>query len=98
MKPNKKFDLTVKDIEIIEQALRAKAGRRGMRIMTGENEQHLHNEMKEIQDLLGRLHQQKNMMQDDVGSWVWACIPEGTFTHPGSIPEESQKMIFRLWV
>jgi len=28
MKPNKNFELTVRDIEVIEQALRAKAGRR----------------------------------------------------------------------
>lgn len=70
MKPNKKFDLTVKDIEIIEQALRAKAGRRGMRIMKGENEKHLHNEMKEIQDLLGRLHQQKNWPRPNKGIYV----------------------------
>ena len=30
MKANKKFELSVRDIEVIEQALRAKAGRRGM--------------------------------------------------------------------
>jgi len=36
MKPNKKFELDVRDIEIIEQALRAKAGRRGMAIASGE--------------------------------------------------------------
>ena len=32
MKPNKKFDLSIRDIEIIEQALRAKAGRRGLAV------------------------------------------------------------------
>ena len=35
-KPNKKFELSVRDIEIIEQALRAKAGRRGLAIAQGE--------------------------------------------------------------
>lgn len=59
-KPNKNFELSIKDIEIIEAALRAKAGRRGMRIMKGEESDELHQEMKEINDLLGRLHHQKN--------------------------------------
>ena len=60
MKPNKKFELTVRDIEIIEQALRAKAGRRGMAIAQGETSEKLREEMREIQELLGRIHAQKN--------------------------------------
>jgi len=60
MKPNLKFDLTVRDIEIIEQALRAKAGRRGLAIAQGETSTKLKDEMHEIQELLGRIHQQKN--------------------------------------
>ncbi len=59
MKPNNKFTLTVRDIEIIEQALRAKAGRRGMSIANGETSDMLKEEMHEIQELLGRLHDQK---------------------------------------
>ena len=59
MKPNKKFDLDVRDIEIIEQALRAKAGRRGLAIAQGEVSEKLKEEMHEIQELLGRLHDQK---------------------------------------
>lgn len=59
MKPNKKFDLSVRDIEIIEQALRAKAGRRGMAIAQGETSLQLREEMAEIQQLLGRIHDQK---------------------------------------
>lgn len=59
MKPNKKFDLSVRDVEIIEQALRAKAGRRGMAIAQGETSLQLREEMAEIQQLLGRLHDQK---------------------------------------
>ena len=58
-KPNKKFNLTVRDIEIIEQALRAKAGRRGLAIAQGETSEKLYEEMKEIQELLGRIHEQK---------------------------------------
>ena len=60
MKPNLKFELSIEDIQIIEDALRAKAGRRGMRIMQGEDQDQLHEEMKQINDLLGRLHNQKN--------------------------------------
>lgn len=60
MKPNTKFELTVNDIEIIERALRAKAGRRGMKILKGEGDfVTLKYEADEILDLLGRLHQQK---------------------------------------
>ena len=60
MKPNTKFDLSVNDIEIIESALRAKAGRRGMKILAGEGDyKQLKSEAEEIMDLLGRLHQQK---------------------------------------
>tara|TARA_B100000282_G_C31356190_1_gene320160 strand:- start:284 stop:511 length:228 start_codon:yes stop_codon:yes gene_type:complete len=58
-KPNKKFELTVRDIEIIEIALRAKAGRRGLAIAEGETSPQLREEMREIQELLGRIHDQK---------------------------------------
>ena len=60
MKPNKNFSLEVRDIEIIEQALRAKAGRRGLAIAQGETSPQLKEEMHEIQELLGRIHNQKN--------------------------------------
>ncbi len=59
MKPNKHFELTVRDIEVIESALRAKAGRRGMAIVRGETSPQLRAEMNEIQELLGRIHDQK---------------------------------------
>ena len=60
VKPNTKFNLSVRDIEVIEQALRAKAGRRGLAIAEGETSPQLKAEMKEIQELLGRIHHQKN--------------------------------------
>ena len=60
MKPNNNFELTVRDIEIIESALRAKAGRRGMAIVQGETSPQLKAEMHELQELLGRIHNQKN--------------------------------------
>ena len=59
MKPNRKFDLSIRDIEIIEIALRAKAGRRGLAIANGETSPQLREEMREIQGLLGRIHDQK---------------------------------------
>jgi hypothetical protein len=59
MKPNKNFELTIRDIEIIESALRAKAGRRGLAIAQGDVSTQLHLEMTEIQKLLGRIHHQK---------------------------------------
>ena len=59
MKPNKHFELTIRDIEVIESALRAKAGRRGLAIAEGNVSEKLKEEMHEIQELLGRIHHQK---------------------------------------
>jgi hypothetical protein len=59
MKPNKNFELSVRDIEVIESALRAKAGRRGLAIAQGDTSPQLKEEMNEIQELLGRIHHQK---------------------------------------
>jgi hypothetical protein len=71
MKPNTKFDLSVNDIEIIERALRAKAGRRGMKILKGEGDfVTLKCEADEIMDLLGRLHQQKTWFRPKKETYV----------------------------
>jgi len=59
VKPNRNFNLTVRDIEIIEQALRAKAGRRGLAIAQGDVSDKLREELNEIQNLIGRIHDQK---------------------------------------
>ena len=59
-KPNTTFKLSIRDVEIIEEALRAKAGRRGMAIAQGASSDRLREEMNEIQAVLGRLHEQKN--------------------------------------
>ena len=59
MKPNNNFELSVRDIEVIESALRAKAGRRGLAIAQGDTSEQLRAEMREIQELLGRIHNQK---------------------------------------
>jgi len=69
-KPNTKFELSIRDIEIIERALSAKAGRRGWRLMKGEDNDQLKEEMKEIQDLLGRLHEQKVWYRDSKKVYV----------------------------
>lgn len=63
----KKFELGIRDIEIIEQALRAKAGRRGLAIAQGETSEKLKEEMIEIQELLGRIHQQKTWYRPKEG-------------------------------
>jgi translation initiation factor IF-1 len=55
MKPNTKFEFSVRDIELIENALRGKMNRRGW---SSENEK-FEKESKEIQELLGKIHQQK---------------------------------------
>jgi|TARA_B100001093_G_C26641224_1_gene933286 rRNA maturation endonuclease Nob1 len=60
MKPNNSFELSIRDIEVIESALRAKAGRRGLAIAEGDVSTQLHAEMIEITELLGRIHNQKN--------------------------------------
>ena len=53
VKPNTTFKLSIRDIEIIEIALRAKAGRRGLAIANGDTSQQLREEMDEIQELIG---------------------------------------------
>ena len=53
MKPNTTFKLSIREIEIIEHALRAKAGRRGLAIAQGETSEELRKEMHEIQEVLG---------------------------------------------
>ena len=60
VKPNTTFNLSIRDIEVIEHALRAKAGRRGLAIAQGETSPQLREEMNEIQELLGKIHNQKN--------------------------------------
>tara|TARA_X000001036_G_C20558486_1_gene757391 strand:+ start:502 stop:729 length:228 start_codon:yes stop_codon:yes gene_type:complete len=58
-KANTTFELSIRDIEVIEHALRAKAGRRGLAIAMGETSKELKEEMHELQNLLGKIHSQK---------------------------------------
>jgi hypothetical protein len=60
--PNTKFNLTVRDIEMIEHALRDRQRTVIEYKLTAtdiENQQLADQEIKEIQDLLGCLHDQK---------------------------------------
>ena len=61
-KPNTTFKLSIRDVEIIEQALRNKAGRRGLAIAQRDTSPELKAEMYEIQEVLGRIHEQKNFI------------------------------------
>jgi len=62
--------LTRKDIDIIETALRAKVGRRSQRILEGETPEMLQTETSQINDLLGRLHNQKNWYRPKSPTYV----------------------------
>ena len=66
-KPNYNFKLSVKDIKIIEDALRNKVSRRAERMMKGEDVEILQTETKEINDLLGRNHNQKSWYSPQKG-------------------------------
>ena len=70
VKPTTKFTLSIRDVEIIEQALRAKAGRRGLAIAQGNTSEELRKEMHEILDVLGRLHEQKKFYRPNKGTYV----------------------------
>ena len=70
MKPNTTFELSVKDIKIIEEALNNKVARRSQRILEGEDPEILTTEAAEIRDLLGRIHNQKNWYRPKNGVYV----------------------------
>ena len=70
-KPNTKFELTVRDVEIIELALQQQMRKLNVRRETSiqstikpewelESVREIDAELKEIHQLLGRLHNQKN--------------------------------------
>jgi hypothetical protein len=62
MKPNKTFELTVDDVEMIESALNGRVHRRAMSVATDPTNIYAKDMQKEItliRDLLGRIHNQK---------------------------------------
>tara|TARA_R110000744_G_scaffold100880_2_gene194609 strand:+ start:1071 stop:1301 length:231 start_codon:yes stop_codon:yes gene_type:complete len=76
MKPNDKFKLTVRDIELIERALQGKISRRGVSVALDPDSVYapeLQEEIDEMRDLLGRIHHQK----------VWYRPKDGRFQGGG---------------
>ena len=62
MKPNDKFKLTVRDIELIEHALQGKISRRAISVALDTESVYaskLQEELDAMRDLLGRIHHQK---------------------------------------
>lgn len=81
MKPNKNFELSVNDVRLIEECLRIKLTKlQTLRLthvestIVPESEiqsvKEIDFEMKEINDLLGRLHNQKNWYRPDDGIYI----------------------------
>jgi len=71
MKPNKFFELTVQDIDIIESALNAKVSRRTHAVIQGQGDREkLIQEANQIRDLLGRLHNQKHWYRPKDDTYV----------------------------
>jgi len=69
--------MTVRDIELIEHALQGKLSRRARTVMLdpeGPYTDELNDEIKEIRELLGRIHNQK----------VWYRPKDGRFSPGGS--------------
>lgn len=75
---NRTFDLSISDVDLIEEALRAR-GRElsNMRLaLSGDNPAHLESikvidsDMREGEDLLGRLHDQKIFYRPKAGAYV----------------------------
>lgn len=64
MKPNTKFDLTVKDIRLIEDALREKMSAQD------KDPELMMTEKRQINDLLGKIHNQKNWYRGKNGVYV----------------------------
>jgi len=69
MKPNLKFELSVRDIDIIETALTNKISRRAQSLLEVDDPIDKR-ELEEMRDLLGRLHQQKNWYRPKKGVYV----------------------------
>ena len=76
MKPNRNFDLSIRDIELIERALQGKISRRGISVALDPDSVYapeLQAEVDEMRDLLGRIHNQK----------VWYTPKDGRFQGGG---------------
>jgi hypothetical protein len=69
MKPNTKFELSVRDLEVIEQALNAKISRRA-NFLLNTRDPHKEAELSELRALLGKIHQQKNWYRPNSPTYV----------------------------
>ena len=63
-KPNTKFELSVKDVRLIEEALREKMN------SDGNDPEIKQSEKKQITELLGKIHNQKNWYRRSNGVYV----------------------------
>ena len=73
-KPNTTFNLDVKDLELIEDALHSVIAKRSKDLISADDKQNssvdrasVEAEMSEMRDLLGRLHNHKNWFRPKVG-------------------------------
>ena len=70
-KPNTKFDLSVEDMELIETALRTRKSSLSERLVEMKAvDEDLKEALHGIQDLLGRLHNQKEFYRPKSGAYV----------------------------
>lgn len=70
-RPNTKFDLTVEDMELIETALRTRKKSLSERLVDMKQvDDEVKENLHEIQDLLGRLHNQKEFYRPRHGAYV----------------------------
>ncbi|NDH71460.1 MAG: hypothetical protein EBY50_03580 [Rhodobacteraceae bacterium] len=74
-KPNTTFNLEVKDLELIEDALHSVIAKRSNDLITAGDAQNatvvrasVEAEVSEMRDLLGRLHNQKNWFRPKTGN------------------------------
>ena len=71
MKPNKKFEFDIKDIDTIEMALRNKAAELSRRLNArGCNGENLRTELNEMSELLARIHHQKNWYRPNKAIYI----------------------------
>ena len=77
-RPNRRFDLTIADVDLIEEALRAR-GRELSRMRMALSDENpaeieairvINEDIRNGEDLLGRLHDQKVFYRPRVGAYV----------------------------
>ena len=75
---NESIELSVEDMEMIEEALRRETHQLSIRALetsksemsSGEEVEQLDSSMRQIHDLLGRLHNQKVFYRPQAGSYI----------------------------